>query len=308
MGTIAYAEDVPGAKQYAWYQGNSGDLTHPLTSFAPATTVSVAPASTTNYWYQLRDGACTTNSATATVSVCVPQITQQPANANITNGQSTMLTVAANTSGVTYQWYTGTAGTTTSPVTNGASASVTVNPTSTTSYWARATSTCGRTVDSNAATVTVCQPPTATLQVSNSWIMWGQNFTLRVSGSGTGITNYQWYIGSSGNTSTPVGNNVASTLVVTPTNTTTYWARVTGSCGTADTPAVTISVCATPSITTQPGSVTIYNNSSTTLSVAATDATTTPMSYQWYRGAAGDTSAPVGTSSPSYTTPALTTT
>jgi len=73
---------------------------------------------------------------------------------------------------------------------------------------------------------------------------------------------------------------------------------------TAGAPAPRNSGGAAPSIATQPQSQTIAANQSVTLSVTA--AGTAPLSYQWYRGAAGDTSTPVGTNAPSYTTPALT--
>jgi hypothetical protein len=62
--------------------------------------------------------------------------------------------------------------------------------------------------------------------------------------------------------------------------------------------------CTSPTITTQPQSKTIQSRQAATLSVTATG--TTPLNYQWYRGASGDTSTPVGTNSSSYTTPALT--
>src|SRR5205814_6042948 len=91
-----------------------------------------------------------------------------------------------------------------------------------------------------------------------------------------------------------------------PSNTTSYWVRVSGSCGSINSPTITVTVCATPTINSQPQSVSIFSGSSTTLSVTATEATSTPMAYQWYRGASGDLSAPVGTNSPSFTTPALT--
>ncbi len=61
-----------------------------------------------------------------------------------------------------------------------------------------------------------------------------------------------------------------------------------------------------PTITTQPQSQSIVENDQATLSVVATG--TAPLSYQWYRGTAPDTSNPVGTNSASFTTPALTTT
>jgi len=305
--SLAFAEDSPGAKQYAWYQGASGDVSHPVSSFAPPTVVTVAPTATTQYWYQVKDGACTANSAAATVNVCIPQITQQPANTNITNGQSATLTVAANTAGVVYQWYAGASGVTTSPIAGATSASVVVSPTTTTSYWARATSTCARTVDSAAATVTVCQPPAIASQSGSTWIARGSSTQLSVTATGTGLS-YQWYGGAVNDTSAPLPS-VEPIYNAAPLNTASYWVRVTGSCGTANSAQMTVSVCATPSITTQPSPASITTNNTATLTVAATDATTTPMTYQWYVGSSGVTTSPIsGATSASYTTPALTTT
>ncbi len=69
---------------------------------------------------------------------------------------------------------------------------------------------------------------------------------------------------------------------------------------------VWLNECISPTITTQPQSQTIDYNTSATLSVTATG--TAPLSHQWYQGTSGDTSAPVGTNSSSYTTPNLTAT
>jgi uncharacterized protein (TIGR03437 family) len=57
-------------------------------------------------------------------------------------------------------------------------------------------------------------------------------------------------------------------------------------------------------ITTQPASGTVPSGQPTTLSVVVSGAP--PLSYQWYQGTTGNTSAPVGTNSPSFTTPVLT--
>lgn len=61
-----------------------------------------------------------------------------------------------------------------------------------------------------------------------------------------------------------------------------------------------------PSIVTQPSPTTIPGNTSTTLSVTAGG--TAPLSYQWYQGAAGIVTTPVGADSATFTTPVLTTT
>ncbi|MFV9503855.1 MAG: ExeM/NucH family extracellular endonuclease [Oscillochloridaceae bacterium umkhey_bin13] len=58
-----------------------------------------------------------------------------------------------------------------------------------------------------------------------------------------------------------------------------------------------------PSIVTQPQSQNIATGGSATLTVVASGSE--PLSYQWYQGTAPDTSTPVGTNNPSFTTPAL---
>lgn len=67
----------------------------------------------------------------------------------------------------------------------------------------------------------------------------------------------------------------------------------------------TIQVAAPPpaDILTQPLPTTINRGQTATLSVVAIGSP--PLTYQWYRGASGDTSQPVGTNAASYTTPAL---
>ena len=53
---------------------------------------------------------------------------------------------------------------------------------------------------------------------------------------------YQWYIGTSGVTANPIGGAIGPTVNVTPSVTTTYWVRVSNSCGTADSASATITV------------------------------------------------------------------
>ena len=60
-----------------------------------------------------------------------------------------------------------------------------------------------------------------------------------------------------------------------------------------------------PVITTQPASQTIANGQTATLTVAASGGS---LAYQWYQGTTGNISAPAGTNSNSFTTPALTAT
>jgi len=229
-------------------------------------------------------------------SACFPpSITTHPAPRTITVGQSATLTVAAaGTAPLTYQWYQGDSGVTTTPVgTN--SASLTVSPPATTSYWVRVSGTCGSPASSNTAVITVaaCTPPSINTQPQSQTITSGQNAVLTVGVGGTGPMSYQWFVGTSGNTSNPLGAT-GSTISVSPTATTSYWVRITGQCGTpAQSSAATVMVtasCEAPSITVQPLAQSILAGGTAVLTVGATG---TNLSYQWFSGVSGDTSSPL---------------
>src|SRR5207302_318897 len=92
-----------------------------------------------------------------------------------------------------------------------------------------------------------------------------------VTASGTSPFTYQWYTGTSGNTSSPIGGATNSTVNVSPTTTTSYWVRVTGQCApTVNSNAATVTVnasCTPPSISVQPAGTTITSGQSANLSV-----------------------------------------
>jgi hypothetical protein len=238
--------------------------------------------------------------------VCTaPSISAQPAGSTITQGNSASLSVTAAGTSPTYQWYIGNPPTTSSPVAGGTTASISVSPASTTTYWVRVTNSCG-TADSNAATVTVnapvCNAPQVTTQPQSVSITYGNGTQLSVIASGTAPLSYQWYNGSSPNTANPINGGTTSSLAVTPVATTSYWVKVTNTCGsggTANSNTATVTVnCAAPVINIPPGNKTITQGSSTSLTVLASGGP--GLAYQWYQGTSGNTSSPVtpgGTSS-----------
>jgi triacylglycerol esterase/lipase EstA (alpha/beta hydrolase family) len=67
---------------------------------------------------------------------------------------------------------------------------------------------------------------------------------LSVAAAGTAPLSYQWYQGTSGNTSTPVGINSASFTTPSLTAATDYWVAVRNSCGSVNSHTATISVSA----------------------------------------------------------------
>lgn len=172
-----------------------------------------------------------------------PSITTQPASSNVSSGGTATLAVTATTSGGTlsYQWYEGASGITTTPVGTNSPTFTTPALSATKSYWVRLSNACGS-VNSNTATVTVCNPTGITTHPASQTINSGGTATLSVVAGGSGPFTYQWYEGASGTTTTPVGTNNASFTTPVLTTTKSYWVRVTGACGTASSNTATITV------------------------------------------------------------------
>jgi hypothetical protein len=291
----------PTGTGFTWYKGALGDTSSPLTIPQAANYYDVSNVTVTSqYWAQVDSGGCSSRTAASTVSVCVPAITSTSAlNVTINSGQTTPLSVVANTSPLTYQWYMGASGTVTTPISNANAASYNANPTSTQTYWVRVTNTtCNRSADGATFTVTVCQVPVITTQPSGASIVRGYSAVLSVVASGTALT-YQWYQGSAGTTTIPLGTS--STQAVSPQNPTDYWVRVQNGCGTTNSSTAHVSVCLTPGIDTQPQSTKVFSGGSATLTVVASETTGEPLHYQWLKG-----STPVGTDSNTFNTGALT--
>jgi hypothetical protein len=87
-----------------------------------------------------------------------------------------------------------------------------------------------------------CTQPSITTNPSDQSVTSGQQATLSVVAAGSGPLSYQWYQGSSGITSNPVSGATSSSLTVQPSATTSYWVRVSNSCGSANSGAATVFV------------------------------------------------------------------
>ncbi len=297
---------------YQWYEGTSGTTTTPVGTNSDTFTTP-ALISTTSYWVKVTNAAnlTGTNSTTATVTVNQPAaVVTSPASVAITNGDTTTLSVTTSgTAPITYQWYQGTSGTTTTPVGTNSASFTTPTLTTTTNYWVKVTNAANLTgANSTTAIVTVNQPAAIVTSPASVTINSGDSTTLSVTTSGTAPLTYQWYQGTSGTTTTPVGTNSASFTTPTLTSSTDYWVKVTNAANStgANSTTATVTVNQPAAIVTSPASVAITSGDTTTLSVTATGAA--PLTYQWYQGTSGDTSTPVGTNSASFTTPTLTAT
>ena len=318
----AVAQYTGGNKPGSWQITGTmpPGTTHSDSKGSKTDTISGTPTQTGNYSitvkaWQNSNYTGSWVSASFNIIVDAAVITTQPASDMIRSGTAKTLTVTGAQglgTSLSYQWYQGASGTTTSPI-NGAITASYTTPTlsAATSYWVKVTrSGTGYTIPSNSstATVSIATAPAITTQPGSKSINSGTTTTLTVASSGSPTPTYQWYQGASGTTTSPIANATSASFT-TPalTTTTSYWARATNVGGTADSSAATVTVTQPAAITTSPSSTTINSGSNATLSVTASG--TGPLSYQWYQGASGNsTSSITNATSASYTTPALTAT
>jgi hypothetical protein len=147
---------------YQWYEGNSGDETTPVGTNSNTFTT---PNLTTNknYWVKVSNSAGSDNSNTATITVGAaptpPTITVQPQSQTVAPNVSVVLTVTATgTAPLSYQWYEGNSGDTSTPVGTNSNTFTTPPLTASKNYWVRVTNTAGN-ADSQTAVITVNAVP-----------------------------------------------------------------------------------------------------------------------------------------------------
>ncbi len=246
-----------GASTFTWMPGSLS-----------GTTVSVAPTANTTYTITGTDALGCINTSTVTVTVLSrPTVTASSSVSTVCNGNSATLTSGGAS---TYNWQ---------PV-NSNGVSVSVAPSANTTYTVTGTATNGCT---NTATVTVAviASPTVTATTANPTVCEGNAVTL----NGSGAVNYTWFPGLL------TGQNVTTV----PSATTTYTLTGFNASGCQNSATVTVTVDATPSLTTT-GTTEICTGSSTTLNVAGA------LSYVWMPTAATGNSITVQpTSNQTYT-------
>jgi hypothetical protein len=177
-----------------------------------------------------------------TPSVAATFITANP-GFSITTGGSVTLTVNGGSlgTGAVWKWYRGSCGGTLVGTGN----SITVSPTSTTTYFVRAEGVCNTTACiSRTVTVTPpCGPQSLVSNAPNNTTCYGSAVTLTVGGTLQSGGSWKWYKNSCGGICVGTGTN----LTVMPLCNTTYYVRSEGgSCGTTSCMSITINVNFTP--------------------------------------------------------------
>ena len=297
------------AETIHWYSGSCGG-----TSVGTGNNLTVTPSGTTTYFGRYENAApCNYNSLCAQVTVTVndkstvapTSITAAPAT--ICNGQSTTLTKVGGVAGTgaVVTWYAGGCGT---GGAIGTGNSITVSPTSTTTYYVRFEdpAPCSSNTTCASVTVTVNQkssdPTGAT--ATPATICNGGSSTLALTGGGGGTgQTIKWYTGSCGGT--PVTGSVVS-----PTTTTIYYGRYENPapCSfntTCQTVTVTVNQKSTNPTSVTASQTTICNGGTTTLTLNGGGGGTSP-TVGWYSGSCGGTF--IGSGNPITVGPSTTTT
>ena len=261
--------------KYQWYfNGNS----IPTETNSDLYIDWVEPSDMGTYYVEATSATKTVRSLEAKLVLVSPAtISKQPIRANITNGQSTTLTIAATgIEPVVYQWYkdgvavanaTNTQLTFTSAKTNVAGV-----------YQVIVNNPIGITVSAEAP-LTVADPLTITTQPTSITAKRGETPIIQFAATGSQPVTYQWYQNDA-----PIQDQVYTTCRLKNIQTNqagTYYVIVSNPSGTLQSAKVQVTVLDPAAITAQPTSATIDEGNSASLSVG-TDGKQ-PIKYTWYQ-------------------------
>ena len=219
-------------KKYALVLAAVSQLLNNSKTSAPSTTLqqvlSNLSSNPTLVQTPLNEFMINPNNGTGINTVQPPSINVQPSSpAAIINGGNTAITVAANGSGLTYQWQVDPNSGTFSNVTDTGVYSGSTTETLILSgvtlgmngykYQVVVSGLIAQTATSNSVTLTVVPPPPSiTTQPLNSSIAGGNNTSFSISASGTGLT-YQWQA----DTGSGIFSDVSDTVIYSGSTTAT---------------------------------------------------------------------------------------
>lgn len=261
------------APTYQWYVGGVqiGGAT-----FSTLALNNVQPDAAGSYTVKVANSVSSVTSAPATLTVDTPPvITTSPASQTVTTGSNVTFTaVATGIPAPTYQWSLN--GTAIPGAIYGNLALYNVTLSNAGAYAVTVTNNAG-VITSAGALLTVDVAPAITTQPVSQTANEGATVTFTVGATGNPAPAYQWYVGGA-----QIPGAVASMLTLTgvqPGNAGRYTVTAANSVSSVTSNAATLTVDASPAITTQPVSQTVAANSSVTFSVVATG--TPAPTYQW---------------------------
>jgi hypothetical protein len=205
---------------YQWYQGASGDTTHPITDTTASLTYSTSNYGSYQAWVKVT-GTCgstqsAVNSNAAWISVR-PSVTPLPSETYLSSGSRAALSVVAGgTAPLHYQWTDISSG----PVGTDSPTFITPDITASKSYYCVVTTGAGNaSTTTNTASLDLCSGSTVTASVVNNG-----SCRYLVGNPQGNYDTLTWYKGQRGDTSQPV--STSPLYNVCPSTSTTYWCRI----------------------------------------------------------------------------------
>jgi len=244
-----------GPYQYFWGPGQT------------TANLTVSPTKTTTYTVTASDSLGQASSASVTVTVASGVLVNAEANPSILppGGQATSTLTATGSGGkppYTYQW------TPWNPA--DPNASITVSPTTTTTYTVKAIDSLGQQSPEGSVTVTVASPLAVAVEAEPNAVVAGRTSTLTARPTG-GLPPYThaWSNGMTG-----------TAILVAPPVTTPYTVTTTDALGQTAQGRATVTVVTGVSVTAQANPSTVTGGGTTTLTAVVTGGVP-PYSYSW---------------------------
>jgi uncharacterized delta-60 repeat protein len=270
--TVSATGDSPLSYQWRFMAAAIAGATQPSYSVVNAQGSNAGP-----YTVVVANGCGSATSAVATLTVVgiPPYITQQPISLVVAQDHDASFTVSATGDlPLYYQWrFNGTdlTGATETTYTVANAQAGEVGP-----YTVVVTNALGA-VTSAVATLKVRVPPSVTQQPASVTVTQGQSAVFTVSAAGDLPLSYQWRLQA-----VAIGGATQSSYTVSNvqgSNAGPYTVVVANDCGSVTSSVATLTVRVPPSISQQPGSLTVTQGQGAVFTVGATgDA---PLSYQW---------------------------
>ncbi|MBU0763469.1 MAG: hypothetical protein KJ607_01400, partial [Bacteroidetes bacterium] len=273
-GTLTLTGGPGGMDSYAW----SGPDSFGSTEQSPTVSTSATTSMVGIYYLTVTGGAC---SDVVSTFVTINSQSVVPAGISATvnpvcQGLSTQLSVSGGSlgTGAGWVWYSGGCGVGGAV---GSGSSITVSPSSATTYYVRAEGTCN-TTSCASITVNVNPPPSATA-ANNSPVCAGD--TLILAGGPGGMSSYSW---SGPDLFTSSLQNPTVSVNATPAMSGTYTITVTDINGCTDIEITTVTVTSALSVTTSATDHASCNGDSDGIAVATPSGGTSPYDYNWSSG------------------------
>ncbi len=295
-GGVVLQATASGGSIKWWTASSGGTLAGTSTSGVDWTTPDIS--STTTYYAEGIDGACTSAARTAVTATVTANPTVTGSTTGSRCGTGTVVLQATASAG-SIKWYTASSGGSLAGSSSSGVNWTTPSISSTTTYYAEALNGSCTSASRTSVTATVNAQPTVTGSTTGSRCGTG-TVAIQASASSGSI---EWFTASSGGSS--VGSSTSGVNWTTPSisSTTTYYAEAdNGTCTSAARTSVSATVTADPTVS---GSTTGARCNSGTVLIQAT---ASAGSIDWYTASSGGSSVGSSATGVDWTTPSISST